>query len=63
MIIKCENIFCVYWLHGHCKLSTISLGLFGNCLDCIVVDVDELELEQKRKELLRSLEYRFADNQ
>ncbi len=51
--MRCENVFCIYWVNNNCGLDEISLDIQGNCQDCIYVDIKEEELENHRQKLLR----------
>ena len=46
--MNCENHFCIYWKEHHCVLERIELDEVGTCCTCILVDVDENQLEQAR---------------
>ncbi len=48
----CENLFCIYYSDGVCRLNEIELDIQGNCKYCIYVKISEKELQKKRDELL-----------
>lgn len=50
--MRCENNFCIYWLDGSCTVDEISLDAFGNCNECIYVDISEVVLKKERKKYL-----------
>lgn len=50
--MRCENSFCIYWKENNCILEEITINPIGLCDDCILVNIEEDVLNQKRKELL-----------
>ncbi len=51
--MRCDNIFCIYWVKNNCGLDDISLDIQGNCKDCIYVNIEDEVLENYRQKLLR----------
>ena len=50
--MRCDNIFCIYWIKNNCGLDEISLDIQGGCESCIYVDIPETELKNHRQKLL-----------
>ena len=46
--MECENIFCIYYKKGRCKLKEVTLDIQGKCNDCVYVEIEEDELERLR---------------
>lgn len=47
--MRCENIFCIYWVAHSCRLDEISLDVQGNCENCVYIDIDESILYTERR--------------
>ena len=52
--LVCENELCIYQNKGKCELDYIELDTYGNCRECICIEVDEnlsvkLKAEKERK--------------
>jgi len=54
--MHCGNNFCVYWDNKKCILNEVSLDISGQCEDCILIDIEEDLLKQKRQEILDRLD-------
>ncbi len=53
-IMECENFLCIYQEDGKCTLDSISLGIMGECQECIYVNIEpELLKDLKKKHLER----------
>lgn len=52
--MDCENRYCIYQENGKCLLSSISLDIIGQCTECIMVTLDEAELENKKRKERRT---------
>ncbi len=50
--MTCENQLCIYWEDGACILREVHLDTQGSCMECILVELTEEFLEEKRRELL-----------
>ena len=50
--MRCENDFCIYWNDNKCILEEITINNAGICDDCILVNIEEDILKQKREETL-----------
>ena len=59
MKIECHHKLCIYQCDEKCLLDEISINNAGACEDCIYIDVEEDELEAKKKELRRKLAERW----
>lgn len=59
--MTCENRLCIYWDKGACTLEDVRLDGQGSCTDCIIVNLPEEFLKQKRSELLQELDRRWAE--
>lgn len=53
--MNCQNKFCAYFDDEQCTLDEISIGMLGECLDCIYIDLDETLLDEERKHKRREL--------
>ena len=53
--MECRNILCIYYEEGFCSLNEIEINELGMCYDCIIVDIPEEYLQQKREEALLKL--------
>lgn len=42
--MNCENIYCIYQENGHCVLDQVSLDSMGQCVECIMVSLEDAEL-------------------
>lgn len=51
MKIYCENRLCIYWEENACILSGVSMDSLGMCEECILVSLEDEELDKKRKQL------------
>ena len=51
--MRCANIFCVYWSDGECSLEEISLDIQGNCEECVYINIDIKELDNRRTQMLK----------
>lgn len=56
--MKCENNFCIYQANGACRLEEISIDQMGMCESCVYPELDKEYLEDKKTELLKTLETR-----
>jgi len=54
--LSCENEFCIYQKQGACILESIQLDIQGNCVDCVYINVEENDLNNLKKKLLRNLQ-------
>ncbi len=50
--MQCQFAFCVYQSDGMCLLDSISIDSMGMCEDCIVVNLDDAVLQEKKQETL-----------
>lgn len=58
--MHCENKFCCYFFDHTCILQEIEINSLGMCDSQIMVEVEEEQLSQKRKEQLeRFCKYDF----
>lgn len=46
--LVCENSLCIYQKTGWCSLDTITLDDVGLCKECIIVDLNDKELDQRK---------------
>ena len=59
--MECENFFCIYQEDGKCTLKKISVGIIGQCEDCMYVDIDYEHLKElKQKHLKKISEYKYT---
>ena len=54
--MRCENLFCVYWINDNCSLDEIYLDIQGSCQSCIYVDINENDLESYRRNHFKKYE-------
>ncbi len=54
--MKCENIFCIYQKKGECVLEFVDHDFFGNCTECICVEIEESLLNEMKKRCRDSLD-------
>jgi len=52
--MQCENHLCVFWKKDKCILNKISLGIFGQCAECIYIDISPKVIEKQRQQMLKS---------
>lgn len=52
----CENEFCIYQENRQCILDKISLDIQGRCKECIYIDIDEINLQNFKKTLIKRFE-------
>lgn len=50
IIMRCENLFCIYEREGECLLDVIDLDMQGGCNECVYVDIDKDYLEKIKKQ-------------
>ena len=55
--MRCENDFCIYWEENECTLKEIAVNAAGLCDDCILVNIEQDFLKEKRKQLLDKFAY------
>ncbi len=53
--MTCENMFCIYQDAecDECTLEDISLDDVGMCADCIHINIDMTELQEKKDKILQ----------
>ena len=47
--MECENLYCIYQESGFCLLKKISLDKVGQCTQCILVEIDDLQINNLKK--------------
>ena len=52
--MQCENYLCIFWKKDKCTLDKISLDIFGQCAECIYVDINPKIIEKQRQQMLKS---------
>ena len=59
--MNCENRFCVYYYDDQCILEehAVDHGMLGECTSCVLVDVDEETLDEKRNDYLKKFELEY----
>ena len=55
-MIYCENAYCNYWKKEACMLDEVALGTLGQCVSCILADIDEDVVEASRQRYRESYE-------
>lgn len=51
--LYCENCFCIYYQHHLCRLDHICLDIHGRCASCILIELEEPLMQEKREKLLK----------
>ena len=54
IIMRCENIFCVYQKNDECILKEIELDVLGQCRQCIYINLPQTILEEQKNKTLFS---------
>ena len=61
VFMNCENRFCVYYYDDQCILEphTLDHGMLGECTSCVLLDIDEEILDEKRNDYLKKFELEY----
>ena len=61
IVVNCEIDYCIHNKNLKCQYENISINGYGMCDECMIVSINEDELEEMKEKQLNNLPERTKD--